>query len=146
VFQWDGYHYALAMPGVFYRSRDGLSDFEVGPTLFTSHMRHTALKLHGHVLSVFYTNAGDCPERILLSTIDLTPDWLSWLASDPVVVLEPELSYEGGDLPRLPSKRGLSMEPVCQLRDPAIFCEDGQTYLLYTVAGERGIAIAALTG
>jgi len=144
VFQWDGYHYALAMPGVMYRSRDGLSDFEEGPTLFTRDMRHTALKLDGQTLSVFYTNAGDCPEHILLSTIDLTPDWHAWAASEPAVVLEPELAYEGGHLPRQPSKRGLVMEPVCQLRDPAIFCEDGQTYLLYSVAGEQGIAMAAL--
>jgi hypothetical protein len=61
-----------------------------------------------------------------------------------VVVLEPELPYEGGDLPRQPSKRGLVMEPVCQLRDPAIFHEDGRTYLLYAVAGEHGIAIAEI--
>lgn len=144
VFQWQGYHHALAMPGVFYRSRDGLRDFQEGPTLFSSHMRHTALKLDGSILSVFYTNAGDCPERILLSTIDLTPDWMTWTASEPGVVLEPELPYEGGDLPRAPSKRGLSMEPVCQLRDPAIFREDGRTYLLYAVAGEHGIAMAEI--
>ena len=145
VFPWDGYYYTLAMPGIFYRSRDGLSDFVQGPTLFTRDMRHTALKVDGHVLSVFYTNAGDCPERILLSTIDLAPDWRSWAASAPVVVLEPELDYEGGNLPRVPSARGLVSEPVCQLRDPAIFQENGQTYLLYSVAGEHGIAIAELT-
>ena len=34
-------------------------------------MRHAALKLDGERLSVFYSNAGDCPERILLATIDL---------------------------------------------------------------------------
>jgi hypothetical protein len=33
---------------------------------------------------------------------------------------------------------------VNQLRDPAIFEEDGRTYLLYAVAGESGIAIAEL--
>jgi hypothetical protein len=146
VFQWDSYHYALAMPGVFYRSRDGLTNFEEGPTLFTRNMRHTALKVDGQTLSVFSTNAGDCPERILLSTIDLTPDWMTWVASEPIVLLEPELAYEGGELPREPSKRGLVMEPVCQLRDPAIFHEDGYTYLLYAVAGEHGIALAELKG
>ena len=83
-------------------------------------------------------------ERILLSTIDLTPDWRSWVASAPVVVLEPELDYEGGSLPRVPSKRGLVAEPVCQLRDPAIFQEGGRTYLLYSVAGESGLAVAEL--
>jgi hypothetical protein len=75
----------------------------------------------------------------------LTPDWQNWEASEPIVVLEPELPYEGGDLPRVPSVRGLATEPVCQLRDPAIFREPGCTYLLYAVAGERGIAIAELT-
>lgn len=144
VFDWDGWVYAMAMPGIFYRSRDGLSGFEPGPTLFTENMRHSAFKLDGHTLSVFYSNAGDCPERILHSAIDLRPDWQAWSPSEPTVVLEPELAYEGGELPRVPSERGLCPEPVCQLRDPAIFQESGRTYLLYSVAGERGIAIATL--
>jgi hypothetical protein len=33
---------------------------------------------------------------------------------------------------------------VRQLRDPAIFREDGKTYLLYSIAGESGIAVAEL--
>jgi hypothetical protein len=48
------------------------------------------------------------------------------------------------DQPRAPSVRGLVHGPVCQLRDPAIFREDGRTFLLYSVAGENGIAIAEL--
>jgi hypothetical protein len=144
VFQWQNYHYALGMPGIFYCSQNGLEQFEQGPTLFTPDMRHTALKLDGHILSVFYSDVGHCPEKILLSTIDLRPDWWQWRASEPVVVLEPELDYEGADLPRVPSVRGLATGPVCQLRDPAIFCEDGRTYLLYSVAGERGLAIAEI--
>jgi hypothetical protein len=36
------------------------------------------------------------------------------------------------------------MGPVRQLRDPAIFPENGKTYLLYSIAGENGIAIAEL--
>ncbi|MEM7533519.1 MAG: hypothetical protein AAF639_15155 [Chloroflexota bacterium] len=144
VFQWDGHEYALAMPGLFYRSRDGLSNFEKGPMLFSMNMRHAALKLDGHMLTVFYTDVGDCPERILCATIDLRPDWHEWVVSDVEVMLEPELDYEGSNLPRVPSVRGISQEPVCELRDPAIFREDGRTYLLYCVAGERGIAMAEL--
>ena len=144
LFYWYGYHYALAMPGVMYRSRDGLSGFEEGPTLFPSSLRHSALKLDGDCLSVFYTHAGDCPERILLSTIRLMPDWRTWRAGEPVVVLEPEREYEGGHLALEPSSRGLVMGPVRQLRDPAIYRENGRTYLLYSVAGEYGIAIAEL--
>jgi hypothetical protein len=64
IFRWGGLHYALGMPGVMYRSRDGLTDFEEGPALFPTTIRHTALKLDGDNLSVFFSNAGDCPEQI----------------------------------------------------------------------------------
>lgn len=145
VFRWQGWHYALAMPGIIYRSRDGLTGFEEGPTLFTPAMRHSAVRVRRGHLEVFYTSAGDCPERILLSTIDLTGDWLHWRATAPVTVLAPELDYEGANLPLEPSERGSIHEPARQLRDPALFTEEDRTYLLYAVAGEHGIAIADLT-
>jgi hypothetical protein len=144
VFQWAGWFYALAMPGIFLRSVDGLTEFEQGPTLFSAEMRHCAVLIRDDVLYVFYTNAGDCPEQILLSRVKLTSDWLRWSASDPVALLAPDEPYEGGELPRVASQRGMVLERVCQLRDPAIFAEDGRTYLLYSVAGEQGIAIAEL--
>lgn len=144
VCKWGGWYYAIGMPGILYRSRDGLSAFDERPALFGPETRHVALNIVGETLRVYYTRVGDCPERILVSTISLTADWRTWTASAPEIVLAPELPYEGGDLPREPSQRGLIDEPVCQLRDPAIFHEDGRTYLLYSVAGERGIAIAAL--
>ena len=144
VFRWGDHPYALGMPGIFYRSADGPSSFERGPTLFTKHMRHTAVKVDGNTLSVFYSNAYDCPERILLSTIDLTPDWMAWTPSEPITVLEPGTEYEGLGLPLEPSKRGWAPEPVRQVRDPAVFSEDGKTCLLYSIAGERGIALAKL--
>jgi hypothetical protein len=141
VFPWDGSQYALGMPGILYRSADGLADFEQGPTLFTEDMRHSAVTVRDGRLGVFFTVVGESPERILYTEIELTPDWMTWSSAEPVVVLEPERSWEGADLPAEPSVRGFSMEPVRQLRDPALFEEDGQTYLLYSVAGESGIAI-----
>ena len=93
---------------------------------------------------VFYTLKGDNPERILLSTVSLRPDWMAWKETEPVVVLEPEREWEGALLPKHPSVRGYAPGPVRQLRDPAIFEEEGRTYLLYSVAGESGIAIAEL--
>ena len=138
---------ALGMPGNLYRSRDGLSAFERGPTLFTPNMRHSALLLEGDTLTVFYTNVGETPpERILVSRIDLRGDWSAWQSSPPEVVLEPEHEYEGTDLPLAPSVRGISHPRVRELRDPAIYREDDSTYLLYTVAGESGIAVAELSG
>ena len=144
VFQHGGYHYAIGMPGQFYRSRDGLTGFVGGPTLFSEDMRHCAARLKGDTLSVYYSNAGDCPERILVSEIDLTPDWMDWRESAPSQVLAPETDYERADMPLEPSQRGLTEVRVRQLRDPAIFQENGETYLLYSVAGEAGIAIARL--
>ncbi len=142
VFRWGEYYYAAAMYGLFFRSRDGLTDFEQGPTLFTGDLRHLAVDLQDGQLNVYFSNAHDCPETILLSTVDLTADWTTWTASEPVTVLVPERSYEGADLPLAPSERDAPPGRVRELRDPAIFKENGRTYLLYTVAGESGIAIA----
>lgn len=140
----DGWVYALSMPGIFLRSRDGTTNFAPGPVLFDHSQRHTALLVRGDILFVFYTRAGDCPEHILCATVDLRPDWLEWKASAPLSILNPETDYEGGNLPLAPSRRGAVHEPVRQLRDPAIYEEGGRVYLLYTVAGEYGIAIAEL--
>ena len=45
-----------------------------------------------------------------------------------------------------PTSRGIVWEKVQQLRDPAIFREGGETYLLYAVAEEQGIAMARVEG
>jgi hypothetical protein len=47
VFPHDGMTYALAMPGQFFRSRDGLHGFEPGPVLFNPMMRHSAVLKRG---------------------------------------------------------------------------------------------------
>ena len=143
VFEFGGTHYALAMPGVMYRSVDGGQRFVRGPTLFTPDMRHAAVRVDGDTLLVFYSVVGESPERILLSTIDLSRAWTEWEESEPVVVLEPETDWEGARYPPRPSVRGAA-RGVRELRDPAIFVEDGRSYLLYSVAGESGIAIAEL--
>jgi hypothetical protein len=144
AFEHDGSIYAMAMPGQFYRSSDGLSDFEPGPRLFNADMRHAALQVRGDTLYVFFTRVGDAPERILLSTIDLSLPWERWKESDPRLVLRPERPWEGADAPIEPSIRSVAYGHVHQLRDPAIFEEDGRTYLVYAVAGESGLAIAEI--
>ena len=135
---------AMAMPGIFYRSRDGISNFEIGPTLFDADMRHGALLQVDERLLVFFTTVGHRPERILCSAIGLREDWSEWRESAPVDVLLPARDYEGANAPLKPSVRGLATEPVNELRDPAIFVEGDATYLLYSVAGETGIAIAQI--
>ena len=146
VFEWSGATYALGMPGIFYRSEDGLTKFEQGPQLFSEDMRHTAVALRGDTLHVLYSDVGDTPERILHSQIGLTADWNRWRETEAVTVIQPETEVEGTDLPLVASVRGWSRDRVRQLRDPGIFEEDGQTYLLYSVAGEAGIGMAEVTG
>ena len=142
AFRHAGMTYAMAMPGQFYRSADGFTAFEEGPLLFNSDMRHAALLKRGDTLHVFWTQVGQVPERILLSTIDVSGDWMSWQESAPVEVLRPERDWEGADAPLLPSVRSTAYGHVNQLRDPAVYVEDGRVYLLYAVAGESGIGLA----
>ncbi len=145
AFAHEGRTYAMAMPGQFYRSDDGLTDFVEGPLLFNPDMRHAALLKRGDRLYVFWTRVGHVPERILLSTLDLLPDWMDWSETDPVEVLRPVRDWEGADASLEPSIRSLVRGHVNQLRDPAIYLEDDGTYLLYAVAGESGIAIAEVS-
>jgi ketosteroid isomerase-like protein len=144
-FQHQGQWYAMSMPGIFSRSKDGISDFEAGEVrLFPSTMRHSALLKRGNVLYVFWSRVGDTPEHILLSRVDISGDWSTWSSTDPVSVIHPVESWEGADRPSVPSVRDAINVRVNQLRDPAIFEENGRTYLLYSVAGEAGIAIAEI--
>jgi len=149
VFKHDGWTYALtAVLGdrgsILMRSQDGATPFEAGPKLLPM-SRHTAVLKRGDTLYAFFSRGEDEPERILVSEIKLKGDWKTWTASEPVTIIEPVEPYEGGDLPMEKSQFGKIYRRARQLRDPAVFEEDGKTYLLYSVAGEGGIAIAELT-
>ncbi len=134
--------YALTMPGTLSRSVDGLGGFEPGPTLFNPNMRHAAVLKRDGALWVFWSQVGDAPERILLSRIALDGDWMTWRDEPPVEVIRPDHPWEGASAPNVPSIRSTAYGLVNQLRDPAIYEEDGAVYLLYAVGGESGIAIA----
>jgi len=154
VFEYDSDYYALGKESRgsdqsesgqrVYRSADGLTDFERGPLLFRDGSRHTAVRTRGDTLGVFYSRIGDAPERILHATVDLSDGWTGWTASDPETVLEPERDWEGANESVEASEAGGVDEPVNQLRDPEVFETDERTYLLYSIAGERGLAIAEL--
>ena len=130
------------MPGQFYRSKDGLSGFVPGPKTFPPQMRHSAVQVMGPKLVVFYSRIGDQPESILLSSVDLTQPYENWMPSQAVCVLKPQTDWEGVDFPIQPSQRGPVIIPVHQLRDPAFFVEDGRYFIVYSVAGEWGLAIS----
>ena len=153
VFRWDGWWYAMAKGGLLYRSRDGRSNFEKGANPFpgsemrgkdynTPGVRHVALQPSGGRMWIYYSNIGDAPERIFRCRLELSGDWRTWRTSDPQEVLRPETDWEGARRPSSKSVAGPSHGPENAMRDPAIFADDGRVYLLYSVAGESGIAIA----
>lgn len=146
AFYYNGWWYGWVMPGWVYRSRDGMTGYELGPNLLDENVRHSAVWLQGDRLRLFYTRAGDAPEHIVTATVDLKPDWLRWQVVDESPVLMPDAPYEGGELPIEPSRRGGIMQPVRQLRDPVVFLEGEKAYLIYAAAGEHCLALAEIVG
>ena len=151
---WRGQWIGMAKGGVMYRSPDGLSAFERLPVAAfplkdpegnsPGSVRHVALQILGSTLLVYFTRIGDAPESILRSFIALDAPNDSWVATTPELILRPETSLEGADLPRRPSKAGRAKKRENALRDPAILQEADRVFLLYAVAGESGISVAEL--
>ena len=150
VFRHEDAYYAIAKTveqaggGVLLRSPDGRAPFDQGTDILPR-MRHAALLRCGDMLRIFFSRGEDCPERILACDMPLKGDWTRWTPGEVWDVLSPEMDYEGADEPLEPSRFGAIHKPARQLRDPAIFEEDGRTYLIYSCAGERGLAMAELT-
>ena len=149
VFQRGRFYYGVSRLGLVSRSTDPLASFESGPNLFressyASRVRHVALVQRGERMYVFFTGIGDAPERVLVSTVELSSDWTTWRALAPVDVLRPEAAYECANLPNAPSEAGDINEPARQIRDPFVFEDAGKTYLFYATCGEQGIAAAEI--
>jgi len=146
VFQRDGVFYGIARLGLLLRgTKDPLSEFVTGPnpfrdTRFSNRVRHVALLTEGNQLHIFFSAIGEAPESILYTTMDLSADWSAWKVGPITTVLTPESSYECLNLPNEPSAVGEIDHPARQLRDPAIFEENGKISLFYTFCGEQGIA------
>lgn len=151
VWRWKDHYYALPRLGTpLLRSRDGVTGFERAPSSpfdgdpqFRD-IRHVAVRVAGNVLTVFFTRIGDAPEHICCTTIDMSGNWQTWRATPATPVLHPEEDYEGAALPVTASQRGAAIGRERALRDPAVYEEDGMLYLLYSIAGESGIALATL--
>lgn len=152
VFKYKDVFYGLAKihnrpgGGVLLRSPDGIQPFMQGPEILPN-MRHAAIRLkYDDTLDIFYSRGGDCPERILYCSMSLKDDWLQWRPEEPITVLEPEYDYEGVNESLDASNFGWAPEPVRQLRDPAVYEEDGRIFLFYSNAGEQGICGAEVKG
>jgi glycosyltransferase involved in cell wall biosynthesis len=157
VFRWRGGWFAFAKGGDLYRSDDGLTPFVLlgnpfNPTARNrpdfndvGDIRHLAVDLNDDVLWAYYTRIGDKPERILRQRIALTPDPSGWRAEAVQEVLRPELSWEGADLPITASRSGASHGRTHAVRDPAVLRDDGRLLLIYSIAGESGLALAEIS-
>lgn len=155
AFTYEGFVYVITWGGEIRRAADWAGPFERGPQVLPydardgigAGMRHGEVHRAGDVLHIFYTRMGDRPEAILHTGLDLQADWMAWSAGPSSLVLEPELDWEGADLPLETSVMGALDRRARELRDPCVFKDaDGRTYLLYCGAGESGIGIARLTG
>ena len=147
VFKWQKSYYAIAkdldIGGRLLRSSDGISPFEKCRDIIPR-MRHAAVLLTDSTAFVFYSRGQDAPEHILISAFHLSGDCSSWTVTEPAEVLRPAEAYEGAALPIGPSDWGAIDKPANQLRDPAIYTENGRIFLVYAIAGESGLAVAEL--
>jgi len=146
VFEQAGAVYALARAGELLRSPDGFEPFESCgiPKGLPENIRHVALWRRGEDrLTLFHTVIGAAPEVIYTCDFVMEGDWTEWRAGPSTKVLQPDLDYEGNDIPLAPSAVGAIDVRVNQLRDPDIHVDlDGAVYMPYSVAGEAGIALA----
>jgi len=109
--------------------------------------RHTAIEvtIPNKTALVIYSLYSDTPEYLRGAFLDL-PSLLigEFHMHDHFDVLRPEYSWEGADRPASRSCIGDCYTHVRQLRDPGLMNDDGRMILVYTVAGEEGLALARL--
>jgi hypothetical protein len=67
-----------------------------------------------------------------------------WEIIDNYKFKSPKYDWEGANQSLIPSKFGMALGFSNQLRDPCIFKEDNNLYMLYSYGGESGIAITKL--
>jgi len=140
-FSYQGENYGISMPGIIYRNFGDIDDFSIVNQVMGENTRHSAVMVSGDKLIIFFSRKGDKPERILLTTIDLRLDPEMWSTSEPIEILRPEKEWEGSTLPLYKSVESAINIPANQLRDPAVYSENGRNYLLYSLRGENGIGI-----
>lgn len=144
VLKWQGETYAMARCSRLMRL--GRAGWEFGPVAIAPEVRHVAVLRRDDRLHVLFTRIGDAPEHILHAGIDLQGDWKTWCAiTDPVPVLFPELDWEGASEPAQPSVIGAEGFSNA-LRDPCLFEEDGQVWMIYAGGGEHVLGLAKISG
>ena len=141
VFKWNNRTFSIAKnknaSGISYEFIN--NKWVEQKTNFIPNMRHAAVLVENNKVYVFYSIVGEAPESIYCSQVDIDNNWE---LSNTEIILKPTYNYEGSDIPLKPSSFGSGIGN--ELRDPCIFVENNKKYILYTVAGEAGIAIGKL--
>tara|TARA_Y100000592_G_scaffold1325_1_gene2084 strand:+ start:880 stop:2427 length:1548 start_codon:yes stop_codon:yes gene_type:complete len=141
VFEWRGRTFSVAKnrntSGISYELIDG--KWIPQDENFIPMMRHAAVLVEDDVVYIFYTIVGEAPESIYCSEVDIDN---GWNLKNTYLLLKPEYHYEHANLELRPSYFGGGVGN--ELRDPCIYEENGKKYILYSVIGECGIAIAEL--
>ena len=145
VFRYKNIKYALGWGGQILRQNsDGT--FELGPWSFGDQgHRHASALVQGDKLHVVWTRIGDAPEQILYSSIDISLPWRDWYATEGQVILKPKFDWEGANLPISNSTVGGLTKQEHALRDPFLFEQNEEIYMLYAGGGETCIGIAKLS-
>ncbi|MDX1681617.1 MAG: hypothetical protein R3336_00725 [Phycisphaeraceae bacterium] len=137
---WTG----IAKGGRLYRARNLAGPWEPRGWCIDFSGRHFAGWCEDQTLHVIYSRWGDAPERLLHATMDVSQPFDQWHLVDRHDLLAPEREWEGVSEPVRVSHPGSIHHKAHELRDPAVYEEDGRRYVLYSVAGEAGIGIAEL--
>ena len=89
-----------------------------------------------------FSRISDGPERCLNCEVVPADDWADWRFGPVSELLRSAAGWEGGDLPMRPSIIGTAMNRRHELRDPALFTDNGYVYMAYCGGEESGIGIA----
>ena len=101
-------------------------------------IRHSAVYVDNNILYIFHSIVGEAPESLYIAKIK------NWEIISNYKFKEPKYDWEGAEKTKTNSRFGASFSFVNELRDPCIFEEEDNLYLLYSYGGESGIAISKL--
>tara|TARA_R110001592_G_scaffold348004_1_gene641862 strand:- start:6064 stop:7548 length:1485 start_codon:yes stop_codon:yes gene_type:complete len=139
VFDYLGETYAIAknrnVDGIIYKKEN--DSFKPLFNLIDN-IRHSAIYVDKNILYIFYSKVGEAPESLYICVIK------DWEIISNYKFKEPEYDWEGSKQPKNNSRFGMALGFVNELRDPCIFKENEDLYLLYSYGGESGIAIGKL--
>ena len=139
VFNYLGETYAIAknknIDSIIYKKTNGkfIPQFNL-----IDKVRHTAVHVDGDMLYIFHTVVGEAPESLYVCKIK------NWEIIDNYKIREPKYNWEGANQPKYNSRFGMALGFVNELRDPCIFKDNNDLYLLYSYGGESGIALSKL--